>query len=358
MESVVYILGAGFSAPLGLPVMANFLEKAKDLYFKDPTKFSYFNEVFREINHLYKIAGFFKSDLFNIEEILSILEMKSSLAGKFDEGLFTKFISDVISAYTPEIKPPPDLITTPQNWPISVYRSQDGWSDYLRFTYGLFNLKVTPERDRYDRPSAFHFDSNLSHSRYSVITLNYDLVLEKAIERLLQCTRIYGNSQKPHFQREQSGDLILDKLAVPLAKLHGSTDSNDITPPTWNKSLDEKVKASWQLAYKVLSNANHIRILGYSLPTTDAYVRYLLKSAILENHHLKSLDVICKGASVKSNFDEFIQFHKYRYFNVDIKQYLDPYSVTRFGGDPVSNDGSLGFYFLEELHALFAKQNA
>jgi hypothetical protein len=31
VEKVVYLLGAGFSAPLGLPVMSNFLIKAKQV---------------------------------------------------------------------------------------------------------------------------------------------------------------------------------------------------------------------------------------------------------------------------------------------------------------------------------------
>lgn len=42
-EKVVYILGAGFSAPLGLPVMSNFLVKSKDLYFSDTEKYKRFN---------------------------------------------------------------------------------------------------------------------------------------------------------------------------------------------------------------------------------------------------------------------------------------------------------------------------
>jgi hypothetical protein len=32
VDRVVYLLGAGFSAPLGLPVMSNFLMKSKDLF--------------------------------------------------------------------------------------------------------------------------------------------------------------------------------------------------------------------------------------------------------------------------------------------------------------------------------------
>jgi len=32
MDKVVYFLGAGFSAPLGLPVTSNFIVKSKDMY--------------------------------------------------------------------------------------------------------------------------------------------------------------------------------------------------------------------------------------------------------------------------------------------------------------------------------------
>ena len=46
MENIVYFLGAGFSAPLGLPVMNNFWSKAKDLYVEKNTEFKYFKEIF------------------------------------------------------------------------------------------------------------------------------------------------------------------------------------------------------------------------------------------------------------------------------------------------------------------------
>ena len=46
MEKVVYILGAGFSAPLGLPVISNFYEKSKDLYFSDTIQYKYFIKIF------------------------------------------------------------------------------------------------------------------------------------------------------------------------------------------------------------------------------------------------------------------------------------------------------------------------
>jgi hypothetical protein len=73
MERVVYLLGAGFSAPLGLPVMSNFLEKSKDMYFETPDRYKYFSDVFNQIRDFSVVKNYYNSDLFNIEEILSIL---------------------------------------------------------------------------------------------------------------------------------------------------------------------------------------------------------------------------------------------------------------------------------------------
>ncbi len=41
MDKVVYFLGAGFSAPLGLPVMRDFLIKSKDMYFENPDRYKH-----------------------------------------------------------------------------------------------------------------------------------------------------------------------------------------------------------------------------------------------------------------------------------------------------------------------------
>ncbi len=69
MDKVVYITGAGFSAPLGLPVMSNFLLKAKDMYAVNSKKYAHFQEVFEQLDGMARIKHYFSSDLFNIEEI-------------------------------------------------------------------------------------------------------------------------------------------------------------------------------------------------------------------------------------------------------------------------------------------------
>ncbi len=77
MENVVYLLGAGFSAPLGLPLMGNFLVKAKDMYWQHPDQFRHFSKVLDTIQKMHVCKSYFESDLSNIEEVLSIPEMQA-----------------------------------------------------------------------------------------------------------------------------------------------------------------------------------------------------------------------------------------------------------------------------------------
>jgi hypothetical protein len=101
-------------------------------------------------------------------------------------------------------------------------------------------------------------------------------------------------------------------------------------PPTWNKALHPESIPAWRRAFKILKEANHIRIIGYSLPTADSYVKYLLKAAAIEAPHLKSIDVLCLDGDgkVKSRFDEFITFYKYRFVNGSALDYLTEHHET------------------------------
>src|SRR4051812_9097662 len=107
MEKVVYLLGAGFSAPLGLPLMSNFLVRSKDAFAADPDKYAHFQEVFKTIDGMHVCKSYFDADLWNIEEVLSILEMREGLAASSVARSFTKYIIDVIQHYTPRPQPPP-----------------------------------------------------------------------------------------------------------------------------------------------------------------------------------------------------------------------------------------------------------
>src|SRR3982751_5823621 len=114
MSHIVYVLGAGFSAPLGLPVMRDFLLKSKDMFAADPKGYASFRNIFALISQMGSIQSYYQADLFNIEEILSILEMDQQVSGKRSKR-FVKYVADVVRYYTPP-DPKADPPKFPGNW--------------------------------------------------------------------------------------------------------------------------------------------------------------------------------------------------------------------------------------------------
>lgn len=315
LDKVVYVLGAGFSAPLGLPVMSNFLEKSKDMFALEPNRYSNFANVFKTIDRMYKSKGYYNADLFNIEEILSILEMSEQLGYEDEKSSFIQYIIDVIEYFS--LKPAPPNLTGA--WTSKIFgkeREEDKkLNRYGYFVGSLLNLAMSNN-------SQGDFFCNRSggtnrQAHYSVITLNYDLVLENCFLYLHQ---YFGAEKRIGFSQA----IYEHQQDTYLAKLHGSIDTGVIVPPTWNKGLNEQIRPAWRLAYKLLTEANHIRIIGYSLPIADAYIKYLLKAAIVHCEHLKSIDILCLDwdGSVEQRYNEFIIFPKKRFKNVSVWDYL------------------------------------
>lgn len=312
-EKIVYFLGAGFSVPIGLPAMSNFLNRSKDLYFSDPEKYKNFDGIFKVIDSMAKAKNYYAVDLFNIEEILSLLEMEDYVGSSTHKEGYLCYLRDVILALTPEFK-----LATNHHQPVNHIFTLDLEVDnYVTFLANLFGLTWVLQDDE-----IFKSAGNQDAPEYGVISLNYDLVIENSLKlihaRLAAKVGEYLKFAKTREELE-GGDCLA------FAKLHGSVEPMTIIPPTWNKVASEEVRKSWSLAYALLADATQIRFLGYSLPTTDNYVRYLLESAVLKSRHLKRIDVICLDdvqKTVESRFRSAITFHGLRFYSGDIRRYL------------------------------------
>lgn len=342
-EQVLYLLGAGFSAPLGLPVMSNFLFKSRDQYFSNPGKYQYFDDVFRTIRQLADVKNYFKADLFNIEEILSILEMQRHFGhGEVANHDYIQYLRDVVQYYTPVFQVTDKNLA---NWH-SQWLGNKKTSDFGNFVMCLFNIQAHENRDRGQWPENRFYSSkdNDPATVYSVLTLNYDLVLENLCEQINKAmkTSIAFNVDK----------VVKNVWSSPyLAKLHGTVATEGkIVPPTWNKGLHHDIADVWKLAYKLIATSTQIRFIGYSLPETDSYVKYLLKSAINEARNLKKIDVLCLDPKeeIKARYDDFVDFPNYRFKSGDVSTYLSH-------SFPIGGQLSVNFDFLEKLHSGFFK---
>lgn len=361
MEKVVYFIGAGFSAPLGLPVMNNFLVKSKDMFSIYPNEYKHFRDVFDTIQEMSVAKNYYETDLFNIEEILSILEMEDYLQENKRKRTktFQKYLADVIEYYTPKIDKYPD--TLPGNYWDYMFGKDEKFKIYGFFLANILNLHV--KEDGFKAGGKFVRTLNLSRitnpeAIYSIITLNYDMIFENIIQFTTENYKMeddisFINPINQPFNQDYNKEV----KNVCLAKLHGSINPLTVVPPTWNKGSGKKLLTVWHLAHNLLREANHIRILGYSLPTSDSYVQYLLKSAVLKAPHLKFIDVICldPNGSVRERYDNFIKFNYYRFKNSDILDYhqnnFQNHSKAYFN----ISTNHFKFDRLEEAHRSFMK---
>lgn len=324
MENIVYLLGAGFSAPLGIPTVANFLAKSKEMREQNPGHYQHFDDIFNIIDNIATTKNYFDADLHNVEEILSILEMEFRLqpsAANDELSRFTQYVKEVVTHFTPEL---PDVAFFPGNWMNTLF-SDNLLTQYAIFVASLLNLQLMETRREVRRDGRRVFRcqhyANATTS-YSVVTLNYDLVLEKFVGYWRDFIYEQNEREVVHLKAQKQADPV---RSFDIAKLHGSVDSDVIVLPTWNKSITPEIFQAWHRAYEVLSRAHRIRIIGYSLPPNDAYMKYLLKSAVRRARYLKTIDVLCLDNSkgeIEERYRSFVTFKSFRFQRNNVKDYL------------------------------------
>jgi hypothetical protein len=345
VERVVYILGAGFSAPAGLPVVSDFIIKSRDMYYSNSEKYSHFKDVFDLIDKMASAKNYYNCDLFDIEEVLSILEMDNQLQGQPIHERFISYICDVIRQFTPE----PPKITRPGNWYDHAFGNHRAYGMYGPFVASLFhvNLKEIPETVN-DVRMFIRNCKEYPETQYDVISLNYDCLLERMLDVLYF---EYDGETEMSFDRGKDFNSNKPKLL----KLHGCVSNNEIIPPTWSKSVTKNIQMQWRLASDALGRANHIRILGYSLPKSDSYIKYLLKGASLRSEHLKSIDIITLDGdgSTFDRYKEFIEFKFCRMRRLGLEGYFD---IIKNHSNLINfreNNKQIEFYNLEKAHEEF-----
>ena len=317
MKKVVYILGAGFSAFAELPVMANFIDKAKDIYFSN-SEYKYNKEIKQALDLIREYAvikNTMNSNLLNIEELLSIYDMKQFVSPSENKSIMQTFIKAVISYYQdnffsgfkindsdPRIMASNEFHDLYTTWLLLMFGIET--TGHLCYMVGAEN-KFISKIEKFSKSCD-----------YGIVTFNYDTIIEtitKAIEERVNCRDI-----------ELLSTENFAKNSIRYCKLHGSINRDTIIPPTWAKTQFPDVKKDWEDAFTLLKSANEIRIIGFSFPETDSHVSYLFKSAIIDNENLKKIDVICMDNNdyVKNKYLNKFCTEKLRFKNKNISDYL------------------------------------
>jgi hypothetical protein len=329
----VYLLGAGFSADAGAPVIHDFLDRSRVL-LDDPS--SELDKVERE--HYLKVFEFRRKmaqarekvriDLDDIEQLFGLVEMSLRFG---DEPRETRNSTVYLIAKTLQLAVEVGQTRRGRySLPVPV-GSAERIPDYFKKASTMAPDGIELQRiDEYDYfigliCGAFDDPYKRRNRKDTIITFNYDLVCDSALQRLGYRAEYHLTPEIVDDQRSSSSGLRCD-----LLKLHGSTNwgvcsacgkrvvvlSEKVTdspsefrqqlcscgkgqfdpfliPPSWDKSEYREIVAPiWTKAALELSMATRICVIGYSMPETDTFFKYLLTMALARNHQLYKLIVV------------------------------------------------------------------
>lgn len=364
----VYVLGAGFSTAARIPVIRDFLDRMRDaskwLKSEGRTEELLAIESVLRFRQDASPAGYRMAiDLDNIEDLFSLAAALPS------EGV-TKEIPLAIAAtldfaekaarpvpITLRVKPP-----WPKNWMLGWNPNADTKGgddvvcsavDYMASVMSGSASKTLPEDN-------------------CVITFNYDLVLEEALERLEIEFKYFLTGDGVEYHQSTRCNRNVAPAALRVFKLHGSVNWAEhpdqknhvfgryqdglkiglrphLIPPTWNKSLSSATRQVWDAALDSLREATRIVIIGFSMPPTDQHFKHLLAAGLKDNNSLREIVFVNPSAhELRLQLERVLRRDQFeagvvRLAPTTAAEFLtDPAELTQIGR-PFRHDGCSSF---------------
>ena len=336
----VYLLGAGFSAAAGAPLIHNFLDCSR-AFLDAPFGFvggfnadqrEPFETVFKYKHDISRAGYKVRIDLDNIEELFGLVEISYRLdpgQQKIRDSI-AMMIARTLDSATGNIAQRPKVR-------IGAFPDAAVWFRQFGLSPESFHVDKTVAGDFIDMDAYTYFAALVtgilddpSQRRFrkdSVITFNYDLVLDYALYQVSVAPDYHVPSpvEDPHWKPPSQ--------TCSLLKLHGSINWGVccecrtqlriayrqpspsplwyprqccprcrstaqffqplLVPPSWDKSGHRDILTPvWAKAVEELKAAKRICVIGYSMPKSDAFFRYLLTLALAENARLSDLIVV------------------------------------------------------------------
>lgn len=306
MSETVFVFGAGASVGCGAPVMANFLDVARQIHLSDEAGLSapHFASVFRAIAALNDVYAKATIDTDNLEAVFAAFEM-AQLFGrlkKFNDQAALAGLTESIRGL---------IVETLEQTVFFHVSSRQGDEIYIDGPPGyghlvaLLGQKTPPDLSRYSFIT-FNYDLALDFTfRWRDIPIDYGLKSEvRPSKRHALLLKLHGSINWTECRncdvgvydlgahivsvRQAAPPLVPDRrgvclrVAEHLATFDHCNDSSKgsgvplLVPPTWSKAEHHRrIERVWRRAAEELSTARNIIVIGYSLPETDAFFRYL-----------------------------------------------------------------------------------
>lgn len=313
-DAKVIVLGAGFSTVAGHPVMADFARTVMDLTLNHSN--SLVEEQRRRFTNVLiyrgdkaQVYAHVFLDLDNLENLFGLLDLEASLDR--DDN------AEMVRA---------DLIYVLVKTLDMTYRIEEPLAtdlDELKRKGHILEARRLRTDNRH--PSGRYNDFVKALRSYdSILTFNYDTALEDALlaehiapeygfgspgwaetKRNQVVLKLHGSVN--FVEREDGNTEIVDfELLRDPSKTYHEVGKPLLVPPTWNKANPQgPIQTAWSRAWEELLVARHLAFVGYSLPDSDLFFRYLLASALARNTILQTVKVLDPSEVVLERYKSF-----------------------------------------------------
>lgn len=319
MKRTVFILGAGFSADAGIPMLRNFLRRMVEMPSDPRYRTQYDAEDKAALSQIQRMQQILEQSPFrsdedgpdNIEALTSVVEFFH------DKKLVYAPALNKLAHRTIELSTNLSGATCPRGWTAPTNFPISHPSAYHVFAAILSDWIN-------NQPRSGELLTNV------VISLNWDVVLERVLFDLGLWPDYFLDSNIWEETRE-----LQDWPKIPILKIHGSLnwiiqDENRgkvlpflpgshcldwnliggsskswlMVPPTSHKSPYESISMVWETALDYLKYAQKLIIIGYSMPESDPYFKHFLMAGLLDNKVLEEVRVYTgSNRTVKKRYE-------------------------------------------------------
>lgn len=323
-HDVVWILGAGFSAGLGGPLLKNLFtpgsKRQLTAYFPDIERLHDF--AAETARNLYEFGK--KQVLWSDpEEFLDKLDaaVESENANGASSASYT-FMQSLVTDSRPDVQ-----VALRHGSPIHRWEGRELTEE--QYNIDANTVAAIARRLLAAECSAFLMDENCEgerwlpythwaqqlgrHHRETVITFNYDRVIEMLVEKL-NCNSIHFVTPSGGFVRPPGVNVIklhgsvdwkrtskIEQVRDEFFALHAEDDSEIViaTPGPRKRKTVRELESLWTLAETELQRAKVIFFVGYRFPPTDSESLQRLMSAFGKNENKPTAHIVL-GPNVHS----------------------------------------------------------
>jgi NAD-dependent SIR2 family protein deacetylase len=325
MSKTVFILGAGASAEAGVPVMSNFIQKAEDLFEKKLIKnLKAYNAIFGEQSEMYRLHSKAQIEITNIENVLAIIDM-GKLFNKFFK-LSGEEITNLASYYKIFLGEVIENTTIFRDYKEKIFPNLA----YEKFGSLIYNITHVSKDNKSVSVFTFNYDYCVDNVLES-FPVNYKLNSQETNDGI-SLLKLHGSLNWRRCKSPNCNKVSIIKNPVAQYSGHdrdtkflhfyfsevkkitcdycGNSEMSlepEIIPPTWNKTGQfADIAEIWKSAAKELEDARNIVIIGYSLPESDMFFKYLFALGVFGSVGIRKFWVVNPDPEVEERFKKLI----------------------------------------------------